>query len=142
MTFTLSSAARLRGGHRIPLLGLGVYQNYDARSSVLQALEAGCRHIDSAQSYRNEEAVGKGIAESGISREDIFVSKGYSVESSAQASEETHYNSLPFGFSVSSLASKVTGRNQGYQSALKSVDKSLEKFGLGESRFRIPLRPR
>lgn len=81
MTFTLSSAARLRGGHRIPLLGLGVYQNYDARSSVLQALEAGCRHIDSAQSYRNEETVGKGIAESGISREDIFVSKGYSVES-------------------------------------------------------------
>lgn len=75
MAFTLTSASHLRGGHLIPLLGLGVYQNYDARTSVLQALEAGYRHIDSAQAYRNEEAVGQGVAESGVRREDIFVSK-------------------------------------------------------------------
>jgi aryl-alcohol dehydrogenase-like predicted oxidoreductase len=79
MAFTLKSTARLPGGHQIPLLGLGVYQNYDARTSVLQALEAGYRHIDSAQAYRNEEAVGQGIAESGVRRDDIFVSKGYSM---------------------------------------------------------------
>jgi len=83
----------------MPLLGLGVYQNYDARTSVLQALDAGYRHIDSAQVYRNERAVGQGVAESSIKREEIFVT------------------------------SKVEGRNQGYQSALQSVDKSLEKFG-------------
>ena len=74
MAFTLSSA-RLLGGHQIPLLGLGVYQNYDARTSVLQALEAGYRHIDSAQLYRNEAAVGRGVAESGVKREDVFVSE-------------------------------------------------------------------
>jgi len=79
MTFALTSTTRLLGGHQIPLLGLGVYQNYDARTSVLQALEAGYRHIDSAQAYRNEEAVGKGVAESRVKREDIFVSEEYSM---------------------------------------------------------------
>lgn len=79
MAFALESTVRLLGEHPIPLLGLGVYRNYDARASVLQALEAGYRHIDSAQSYRNEEAVGQGIAQSGIKREDIFVSKEYSI---------------------------------------------------------------
>jgi len=79
MAFTLKSSARLPGRYQIPLLGLGVYQNYDAGTSVLQALEAGYRHIDSAQAYRNEEAVGQGIAQTNIKREDIFVSKGYSV---------------------------------------------------------------
>lgn len=80
MAFTLKSTARFPGGHQIPLLGLGVYQNYDARTSVLQALEAGYRHIDSAQGYRNEEAVGQGVAEGGVKREDIFVSEEYFSE--------------------------------------------------------------
>jgi len=79
MAFTLKSSARLPGGHQIPLLGLGVYQNYDAGTSVLRALEAGYSHIDSAQAYRNEEAVGQGIAQAVIKREDIFVSKEYSA---------------------------------------------------------------
>ena len=79
MAFALESTDRLPGGHQVPLLGLGVYQNYDAKTSVLQALEAGYRHIDSAQSYRNEEAVGQGIAQSGVNREDIFVSKEHSI---------------------------------------------------------------
>lgn len=79
MAFTLKSAARLPGGHQIPLLGLGVYRNYDARTSVLQALEAGYWHIDSAQAYRNEEAVGQGVAQASVKREDIFVSKEYSI---------------------------------------------------------------
>jgi len=79
MAFTLKSTTQLPGGHRIPLLGLGVYQNYDAKTSALQALEAGYRHIDSAQAYRNEEAVGKGVAQSGVNREDIFVSEEHSL---------------------------------------------------------------
>lgn len=79
MALTLKSSGRLPGGDQIPLLGLGVYQNYDAGTSVLRALEAGYRHIDSAQAYRNEEAVGQGIAQAIIKREDIFVSKEYSV---------------------------------------------------------------
>lgn len=79
MAFAIRSTFRLPGEHQIPLLGLGVYQNYDAKTSVLQALEAGYRHIDSAQSYRNEEAVGQGVAQSGVNREDVFVSKEYSI---------------------------------------------------------------
>lgn len=81
MAFTLKSTARLPAGHQIPLLGLGVFQNYDARTSVLQALEAGYRHIDSAQVYRNEEAVGQAVAQSNIKREDIFISKRYPMGS-------------------------------------------------------------
>ena len=88
MAFTLTSTTRLLGGHQIPLLGLGVYQNYDARTSVLQALEAGYRHIDSAQAYRNEEAVGQGVAESSVKREDIFVSKKYIMGSSQRRFRE------------------------------------------------------
>jgi len=84
MAFALTSTTRLIGGHQIPLLGLGVYQNYDARTSALQALEAGYRHIDSAQAYRNEEAVGQGVAESSVKREDIFVSKRYPMRSFQQ----------------------------------------------------------
>ena len=98
MAFTLASTVRLPGGRQIPLLGLGVYQNYDARTSVLQALEAGYRHIDSAQAYRNEEAVGQGVVESGVNREDIFVSKAFRRTVSAEAPEETYCDPLPFGF--------------------------------------------
>ena len=75
MAFTFKSTARLPGGQQIPLLGLGVYQNYDAKTSVFQALETGYRHIDSAQAYRNEEAVGQGVRQSSVKREDVFISK-------------------------------------------------------------------
>lgn len=93
MAFSLKSTARLSSGHQIPLLGLGVYQNYDARSSVLQALEAGYRHIDSAQSYRNEEAAGQGVAQSSVPREDIFISKEHFPGfSSPESFEETYVN--------------------------------------------------
>lgn len=92
MAFTLKSTVRLPGGHHMPLLGLGVYQNYDARASVLQALEAGYRHVDSAQGYRNEEAVGQAVAQSDIRREDIFVSKEHSVGSRFGG---TYVNPLP-----------------------------------------------
>ena len=130
MAFTLKSTARLPSGHQIPLLGLGVYQNYDARSSVLQALDAGYRHIDSAQAYRNEEAVGQGVAQASIKREDLFVSKEHSVGWYLPRLWKRLIVTPWFFFF--SLASKVTGRNQGYKSALQSVDKSLERFGLRE----------
>ena len=59
----------------IPSNGFGVYQvsKGDCESSVLSALKAGYRHIDTAQSYFNEEEVGKAILESGIDRKDIFL---------------------------------------------------------------------
>lgn len=59
----------------MPLLGFGVYQNYDAKPSVLEAFRAGYRHIDSAQMYRNEADVGAAVRESGLKREDLFISR-------------------------------------------------------------------
>ena len=59
----------------MPLLGLGVYQNDNPKEAIQVALEAGYRHIDSAQMYRNESQVGETVKESGIPREDIFISE-------------------------------------------------------------------
>ncbi|MCH3924634.1 MAG: aldo/keto reductase [Bacteroidales bacterium] len=61
---------------KMPLLGFGVFQVDDLKQcqqSVEDALEIGYRLIDTAQAYHNEEAVGKAIKQSGIKREDIFV---------------------------------------------------------------------
>lgn len=59
----------------IPQLGFGVFQVPPGATfaTVAKALELGYRHIDTAQMYRNEEGVGKAIAESGIAREDLYV---------------------------------------------------------------------
>ena len=68
-------AVELSNGLKMPLLGFGVYQMSDeeAEQSVADALEAGYRLIDTAASYRNEAAVGRGIKKSGVPREEIFV---------------------------------------------------------------------
>lgn len=65
----------LRNGVKIPMNGFGVYQikKEDCVQSVLDALNAGYRHIDTAQSYFNEEQVGEALAKSGIKRENIFL---------------------------------------------------------------------
>ena len=63
-------------GVKIPMLGFGVYQipEYEAaKNAVLTALKAGYRLIDTAQGYMNEKAVGDAIRESGIPREEIFI---------------------------------------------------------------------
>ena len=69
-------ARALADGNEIPLLGLGVWQVPNGRecvAAVRWALEAGYRHIDTAQAYGNEESVGEGLRESGVPREDVFV---------------------------------------------------------------------
>jgi len=60
----------------IPTLGIGTWQNEDhdqCAESVRTALDHGYRHVDTAQAYRNEEAVGRGIAEADVDREDVFL---------------------------------------------------------------------
>lgn len=67
---------KLNNGLEIPVLGFGVFQITDpaqCEQSVVDAVEVGYRHIDTAQSYFNEEAVGKGIKRSGIAREELFI---------------------------------------------------------------------
>ena len=66
----------LADGNEIPLVGLGVWQVPNGREcadAVGWALEVGYRHIDTAQAYGNEESVGQGLRESGVPREEVFI---------------------------------------------------------------------
>jgi 2,5-diketo-D-gluconate reductase A len=65
----------LNNGNTIPQIGFGTspLNDRDVVPAVLAAIEAGYRHIDTAYRYNNERAVGQGIRDSGISREDLFV---------------------------------------------------------------------
>ena len=71
----------LADGNTIPLLGLGVWQVANGREcadAVRWALELGYRHIDTAQAYGNEESVGQGLRESGVAREEMFITTKFS----------------------------------------------------------------
>lgn len=90
----------LSNGVKMPKLGYGVYQvdKEECERCVLDALKVGYRHIDTAQSYFNEEEVGNAIAKSGIPREQIF------------------------------LTTKVWVENYGYDETRKSVLESMRKL--------------
>ena len=66
----------LADGNQMPMLGLGVWQVPDGLASVTAvrwALELGYRHIDTAQAYANEQSVGRALRDSGVPREDVFI---------------------------------------------------------------------
>jgi len=78
------SSRALADGHRIPLLGLGVWQiptGPECVNAVRWALELGYRHVDTAQAYGNEESVGRGIRESGVPRDEVFVTTKFNPRS-------------------------------------------------------------
>src|ERR1700744_2053486 len=67
---------KLADGNQLPLLGLGVWQVPDGatcENAVRTALELGYRHIDTAQAYRNEASVGKALRDSGVPRDEVFI---------------------------------------------------------------------
>ena len=69
-------ASILADGARMPMLGLGVWQirnGPECVDAVRWALELGYRHIDTAQAYGNEESVGQGLRESGVPRDEVFI---------------------------------------------------------------------
>jgi diketogulonate reductase-like aldo/keto reductase len=71
-----SPSRPLANGNPIPLLALGVWQVPDGSeclTSVRDALELGYRHIDTAQAYGNEESVGRALRDSGVARDEVFV---------------------------------------------------------------------
>ena len=87
---------KLYNGVMMPKIGYGVYQisKEDCERCVLDALSVGYRHIDTAQSYFNEEEVGTAIAKSGIPREEIFITTkiwidNYGYEKCKQSVEES-----------------------------------------------------
>jgi diketogulonate reductase-like aldo/keto reductase len=98
---TLTSTTKLNNGLSMPWLGLGVFQTQEGpevENAVRWALDIGYRHIDTASFYENEAGVGKAIAESGVDREDIF------------------------------LTTKVWNTEQGYEETLAAFDRSRKKL--------------
>lgn len=95
-TYTLSN------GVRIPKVGLGTWLIPDdqAAGAVKAALALGYHHIDTAQAYENERGVGEGLRESGLKRDQYF------------------------------LTTKVAAENKTYETAAASIDESLRKLGL------------
>jgi len=93
----------LNNGLQIPIVGYGVFQIADAdecQRSVVDAIESGYRLIDTAASYMNEEAVGKGLRSSGIRREELFVT------------------------------SKLWVQEAGYERTQRAIEKSLRRLQL------------
>jgi diketogulonate reductase-like aldo/keto reductase len=96
-TVTEDGRARLLAdGNEIPLLGLGVWQvpnGPKTENAVRWALELGYRHVDTAQAYGNEESVGRALRDSGVPREEVFITTKFypalkDPESEAQRSLE------------------------------------------------------
>jgi diketogulonate reductase-like aldo/keto reductase len=99
----LGEVTTLKGGVKMPSLGLGVWQVNDGDeviNAVSWALEAGYRSIDTAMIYGNEEGVGKALRESSVQREEVFVT------------------------------TKVWNGDQGYESTLKAFEESRRRLGL------------
>ncbi|PYG85833.1 diketogulonate reductase-like aldo/keto reductase [Ruminiclostridium sufflavum DSM 19573] len=99
----LTDCYKLSNGVEIPCIGFGTWQTPDgdtAVSSVLSALKAGFRHIDTAQGYGNEESVGIAVKKSGIDREKIFIT------------------------------SKLDNKEHGYDRTLKAFEKTMKKLDM------------
>lgn len=74
---------KLNNGVEMPILGFGVFQIVDqaeCERSVIDAIEVGYRSLDTAASYKNEEAVGKAIKNAGVSREELFITTKVWIE--------------------------------------------------------------
>jgi 2,5-diketo-D-gluconate reductase A len=85
----MMQTVKLSNGVEIPILGFGVFQITDeceCENSVVEAIETGYSHIDTAASYRNEEAVGRGIKQSGVARENLFITTKLWIQSNGNES--------------------------------------------------------
>ncbi|WP_169196012.1 aldo/keto reductase [Devosia sp. MC1541] len=98
---TTAPAQTFHDGYTIPQIGLGVWKTPDdvAVDAVATALRSGYRHIDTAAIYGNENGVGEGMRQSGVERKDIF------------------------------LTTKLWNEDQGYDSAFRALDASLDRLG-------------
>ncbi|MFD4815938.1 aldo/keto reductase [Peribacillus butanolivorans] len=103
MISSIEETITLHNGVKMPQLGFGVFKvknGSETVESVKKAIEVGYRSIDTAAVYENEEGVGQAIRESGISREELFIT------------------------------SKVWNTDQGYETTLQAFDDSLKRLGL------------
>lgn len=99
---------QLNNGVEIPVLGFGTFKAKDgeeAYRAVLEALKAGYRHIDTAAIYQNEESVGQAIKDSGVPREEMFVTtklwnSQQTYEQTRQALEKSMLSALAIFFPI------------------------------------------
>jgi 2,5-diketo-D-gluconate reductase A len=86
----------LNNGVQMPLLGFGVYQipADETEQAVTDAIGAGYRLLDTAESYGNEEAVGRAIADSGVPRDELFVTTKLWIHSGEEAAKRAFASSL------------------------------------------------
>jgi diketogulonate reductase-like aldo/keto reductase len=99
----ITDAVTLNNGVRMPRLGLGTFkarEGDEVRQAVRWALELGYRHIDTAAIYHNEAGVGEGLRESGVPRDEVFIT------------------------------TKLWNDDQGYDSALRAFDHSARRVGV------------
>jgi len=91
-------SVKLNNGVEMPILGFGVFQVKDLEEcerSVVDAIQTGYRLIDTAQSYENEEAVGKAIKRSGVTREEMFITTKLWIQSNGyEGTKKAFENSL------------------------------------------------
>jgi 2,5-diketo-D-gluconate reductase A len=86
-------ARLLADGSEMPMLGLGVWQvpnGPECVRAVRWALELGYRHIDTAQAYGNEESVGRGLHESGVPRDEVYITTKFNPSHRDPAAEADH----------------------------------------------------
>jgi 2,5-diketo-D-gluconate reductase A len=95
---SVTQKVKLNNGVEIPILGFGVFQITDASEcerSVIDAIQIGYRHIDTAASYLNEEAVGRAIKRSGVKREELFITtKLWIQQNGYEGTKKAFANSL------------------------------------------------
>ncbi|KAK6511846.1 hypothetical protein TWF481_000752 [Arthrobotrys musiformis] len=124
----------------IPLLGLGVFQSTKTHASVLSALSAGYRHLDTAQIYYNEPATGAAVSEflkshPPISRSDIFIcSKLWEVDLSLPGMPpdfESMAHPPPGGGVWNTTAARLGYTSYTREEAIKGFNRSLESMGAG-----------
>lgn len=133
----------LNNGAKMPSIGYGVFQirdEHEAEQSIISAIQSGYRLIDTAASYMNEEAVGKGIKKSQISREDLFITTKLWVQDTGyektKLAVERSLRRLQLDYLDLYLIHQPYGDVHGSWRALEDVYKEGKLRAIGVSNFK------
>jgi len=133
---------KLNNGIEMPILGFGVFQVTDlaeCERSVVDAIETGYRLIDTAQSYMNEEAVGKAIKRSGVPREELFITTKLWIQSNgyegAKKAFEASLKKLQLDYLDLYLIHQPYGDVYGEWRAMEDLYKEGRVRAIGVSNF-------
>ena len=133
---------KLNNSVEMPILGFGVFQVKDlaeCERSVIDAIETGYRLIDTAQSYMNEEAVGKAIKASGVAREELFITTKLWIQSNgytgAKKAFEDSLRKLQIDYLDLYLIHQTFGDVYGEWRAMEELYKEGKIRAIGVSNF-------